>query len=195
MASPNELASVIQGAQRREQAAFERLVDLYSHRLYGFLYRLTSRREEAEDLVQEVFVRVVRTIGDYRDDGRFEGWLFKIATNLARDRMRRIRRMAETVSLVSVPDTHLDRRVGPNSSGPENGGLAERTMAAADEADRLQRAIAGLPEAQREVILLRHYAGMSFPEIAEMMGTPLGTALARAHRGLANLRECMGSAE
>ncbi len=70
MASLNELASVIQGAQRLEHAAFERLVDLCSHRLYGFLYRFTGRREDAEDLVQEVFVREVRTIATYHDDGR-----------------------------------------------------------------------------------------------------------------------------
>lgn len=64
-------------------------MDLYSARLYGFLCRLTGHREDAEDLVQEVFVRLVRSIAGYVDDGRFESWFFQIALNLARNRVRR----------------------------------------------------------------------------------------------------------
>ena len=88
------LSDAIRRAQARDAAAFDELVDAYSGRLYGYFYRLTGSRHDAEDLLQELFVRLVRMIGDYQHDGRFDGWLFRIATNLVRDRVRRSRREA-----------------------------------------------------------------------------------------------------
>ncbi|MCH7813026.1 MAG: sigma-70 family RNA polymerase sigma factor, partial [Planctomycetes bacterium] len=93
------LADLIDRAQRRDPQAFDDLVERYGRRLFGYLYRLTGSRDDADDLLQEVFVRLVRTIGSYQHDGRFEGWLFRIATNLARDRIRRIRRAPAVMSL------------------------------------------------------------------------------------------------
>src|SRR5262245_1833283 len=87
-----ELTVLIGRAQKREAAAFDALVDLYASRLYGYFYRLTSSREDAEDLLQELFVRLVRMIEHYEHDGRFDGWVFRIATNLVRDRVRRSRK-------------------------------------------------------------------------------------------------------
>ncbi len=190
------LAEVISRAQRRDPSAFEALIEAYSHRLYGFLYRLTGHRDDADDLLQEVFVRVVRMIGKYQDDGRFEAWLFRIAMNLARDRVRRVRkspivlaadhRSGDQDGAVNDP---IDRAGGPD----DNPGHA---VELADAIDRLQAALDELGQAEREVIMLRHFAQMSFNEIAEVMGTPLGTALARGHRGLKRLRAIMeGSVE
>lgn len=181
------LDDLIRRARQRDSAAFEALVEIYSPRLYGYFYRLTGRREDAEDLLQEVFVRVVRMIGRYEHDNRFDAWLFRIATNLVRDRVRRQRRSADAGAsgggqdepgiLEEVADDEVDR--------PDD--VLETT----EQADRLQWALKQLPEAEREVILLRHFSQMSFREVAEAMGTPLGTALARAHRGLARLRRLM----
>ena len=188
----DDLASVIRRAQQLEASAFEWLVNAYSGRLYGFLYRLTGRGDDAEELVQEVFVRLVRMISQYEHDGRFEAWLFRIAANLARDRIRRIIRAPEISSLDAGEDEDSDRsvwrRLG-DLSGPSPDGALEL----AEDVDRLQRCLARLSQPEREVILLRHYSGMSFADIAEAMGTPLGTALARSHRGLAKLREWMES--
>ena len=86
------LAAVIRGAQRGDPAAYDVLVDQYAGRLFGFLLRLTGSRHDAEDLMQEVFLRVVRMIGHYDHHGRFEAWLFRIAMNLVRDRGRRASR-------------------------------------------------------------------------------------------------------
>lgn len=188
------LAPVIERAKRLEPDAFDLLVDRYSSRLYGFLLRLTSSPEDAEDIVQEVFLRLVRTIGEYEHAGHFEAWLFRIATNLARDRIRRIVRGPKTTSLGPSPDANDDvaaSECDPGVGSPPKPGAA---MELADEVDRLQGALAKLPEAERVVVLLRHYTALSFAEIAEAMETPLGTALARAHRGLAKLRAMMESA-
>lgn len=181
------LDDLICRARQRDSAAFETLVEIYSPRLYGYFYRLTGRREDAEDLLQEVFVRVVRMIGRYEHDNRFDAWLFRIATNLVRDRVRRQRRSPgdeasgrqghEPGILEEVPDDDVDQ--------PDD------VLQTAEQVDQLQRALKRLPGAEREVILLRHFSQMSFKEVAEAMGTPLGTALARAHRGLAKLRQLM----
>lgn len=182
-----ELADIIARAQAKEPSAFDALVDLYNRRLYGYFYRATGRRDDAEDLLQELFVRLVGTLGQYRHDGRFEPWLFRIATNLIRDRIRRGRSTRPGVAPRADDEGEQAwsdlRRAPPAQPG--------HRLDAAEDADRLERAIQSLPEAERTVILLRHFAQMSFQEIAEVMDTPLGTALARAHRGLARLRELM----
>src|SRR5262245_5843473 len=100
-----ELTVLIGRAQKREAAAFDALVDLYASRLYGYFYRLTASREDAEDLLQELFVRLVRMIEQYEHDGRFDGWVFRIATNLVRDRVRRSRKTrAAGLDAVSARD-------------------------------------------------------------------------------------------
>ncbi|HEY3246261.1 MAG TPA: sigma-70 family RNA polymerase sigma factor [Phycisphaerae bacterium] len=189
---PCELAGLIEAAQRRDPQAFDALIDAYARPLYGYLYRLTGAREDAEDLLQEVFVRVVRMIGQYEHDGRFEAWLFRIATNLVRDRVRRIRRAPVTSSLDAGGDGFVapDGEAGDvwvDSSAPAPDGR----LTLREDVDALQQALARLAPAEREVLMLRHFAQLSFAEIATAMGTPLGTALARAHRGLIHLRELM----
>jgi len=185
-----QLADLIDRAQRQDPAAFETLVGAYSTRLYGFFYRWTGSRHEAEDLLQELFVRLVRMIGEYQHDGRFDGWIFRIATNLVRDRVRKTKNsLTRSVGGPAGSDTdEADPMVNlPDGSADQPGGAMQR----GEEFDRLQQAMARLPEGEREVILLRHFSQLSFRKIAETMGTPLGTALARAHRGLSRLRELM----
>jgi len=188
---PTRLADVIERAQRRDPAAFETLIETYSRRVYGFLYRLTGHRDEADDLLQEVFVRVVRTIGEYEHDGRFEAWLFRIAMNLARDRVRRVRKSPQVriadVQSADREDTGVEllERSPVDQPGPEE------TVALSEQIDRLQQALGELSPAEREVILLRYFSDMPFSDIARVMDTPLGTALARAHRGLRRLRDIL----
>jgi len=189
MTGTDSLAPLIERAQRLDPTAFEELVDLYSSRLFGFVFRLIGHRQDADDLVQEVFLRVVQRIGDYVHDGKFEAWLFRIAMNLVRDRVRKARRTPLQVS-------------GDAGGDESPGGLWEQIadgasqsprdpLELADDLDRLQRAVARLPQAEREVVMLRHYSELTFVEIAEIMGTPLGTALARSHRALTKLRQYM----
>ena len=178
-------ASVLRRAKCLDAAAFEEIVDAYSGRLYGFFQRMLGGREEAEDLVQEVFIRVVKAIGEYREEGRFEAWLFRIAGNLVRDRLRREPRESTLGKAEQDSTTHLESRTDRYT-----GGVPE-TMERREDADRLQKCLAKLPTVEREVILMRHYGELSFAEIAEYTSAPLGTVLARAHRGLAKLRHWM----
>ncbi|MBP7935662.1 MAG: sigma-70 family RNA polymerase sigma factor [Phycisphaerae bacterium] len=186
------IAEVIARAQQRDPGAFDVLIEAYSDRLYGYFYRLTGRRDDADDLLQDLFVRLVRRIGEYQHDGRFDAWLFRIATNLVRDRVRRARRARTT----ALDQDEGDEEAGllarlPDPSAEDPGELVPRS----EQVDRLQGAIERLSAGEREVIVLRHFSRMSFREIADVMGTPLGTALARAHRGLSRLRELMNDEE
>ncbi len=182
-----ELAQLIGRAQARDPDAYDRIIDAFAPRLHGYLFRLTGSREDAEDLLQEVFLRVVRTLEGYEHDGRFVGWLFRIATNLARDRIRRRQRTPRTLHLeVGVP---TGERVSWASAGDLSEPAPDDPLMLDEQVDALQRAVARLPAAEREVVMLRHFSGMTFAEISEAMGTPLGTTLARGHRALGKLRK------
>jgi len=185
-----ELRDLIRRAQARDADAYDVLVDHYGPRLFGFLFRLSGSRSDAEDLLQELFLRVVRQLERYQHEGQFEAWLFRIATNLVRDHIRRAKRRPEHVS-IREGDEPSERPVGPalvsDARECDPGEMAETQ----EQADRLQDALGLLSEAEREVVMLRHFSQLSFAEIAAGMGTPIGTALARAHRGLLKLRAIM----
>jgi len=191
------LAELIQRAQRGDSGSFERLVDEFAGRLYGFVFRSTGSRHDAEDLTQEVFVRVVRMIRDYQHEGRFEAWLFRIAANLVRDRLRRIRRAPRVVAGADALEDGTVEQGGAAGAGnaPIDDEAPEDTLIRAEDVDALDAALAKLPESEREVIMLRHFSQLPFKEIAEVLGCPLGTALARAHRGLGHLRQIMEGQE
>ncbi len=183
---------LLRRAREYDAQALEELVSIYSPRVFGLLYRLTGSADEAEDLLQETFLRMVRAIGAYENRGRFEAWLFHIAANLARDYVRRERRRGNTQSFDEAgggegrETAGFPRWVGPQTEEPPNRLLRQ------EDAQRLSECLNRLSQAEREILLLRHYAGLPFREIAELLGVPLGTALARAHRALARLREELG---
>ena len=183
-----ELAETIEAAQRHDGKAYDRLVEAYGRRLYGFFHRQTGARQDAEDLLQDLFVRVVRGIGKYRHEDNFDGWIFRIATNLVRDRARRRKRRPVEVVAEPTNDDDGDGMLG-RAESPEVG--PAEAVERNDELGRLQRALGQLPDRDREVILLRHFSQLSFKEIAETLGCPLGTVLARGHRSLAKLRKMM----
>ena len=185
------LAESIQGARKGDAAAFDRLVDAFAPRIFGFLFRLTGSRHDAEDLMQEVFIRVVRMIQAYQHQGRFEAWIFRIAANLVRDRVRRVKRRPTHISSSTIAGAATDNYpAGPDAIAGTNEAIESR-LVREEETNALNVALAKLPEAEREVIMLRHFSEMSFNEIAEATGSPLGTALARSHRGLKRLRVLM----
>lgn len=180
-----ELDELLRRARARDPEALTRLVEFYGARVFGLLYRLTGTRDAAEDLMQETFLRVVRALGQYEHVGRFEAWLFRIAANLARDRARAQRRHGDgtPVGDWDVDEARVAGRQAAIPAGPEQR-LVDR-----EQGERLARAVDRLSDADREIILLRHYSELSFREIADVLGVPLGTALARAHRALGRLRQ------
>lgn len=175
------MGELIPGLQAGRPEAFERLVREYGDRIYRFMKRLAGERS-AEDLTQEVFIRVPRSIESLRPEGRFESWLFTIANNLCIDQARRRKPEA---SLSDVDESLAPERFASTVRGP---------LEVLEENERrraLLQAVERLPFDQRQVFLLREEAGLSFREIAELTGCPLNTALGRMHYAMEALRKSL----
>jgi len=175
MAKSEDLTRIITGCKKGNAECFSQLVDIYSRRCYGYFYRLTGRREISDDLLSELFVKLVEKIGSYKG-GSFEGWLFRIASNIFHDYLRSKQRYKK---LLEVQKKQLESKVTEPKYGED------------DRADKLQKEIDKLDADTRELIILRFYSQLSFKEIAEMRSEPIGTTLSKLHRGVKRLRELM----
>jgi len=184
---PEMLRHMIASAQAGDAGGYEALLQRYGNRLYGYFLRATGRHHEAEDLLGELVLRLVRQLKKYDHRGRFEPWLFRIAANLVRDWLRRQRSRPQPASL-DFPDAAGLARIDRLVSG---GRAPYAGLLAGEAAEQLAAALERLEEPTREVILLRHFGQLSFAEIAGILDCPLGTVLARGHRGLASLREVL----
>jgi len=163
----------------RQPEDVEQLLVSFGPRVYGLLFRLVGRPDVAEDLMQETLLRAFRSLDTYRPEGKFQAWIFRIAVNLARDWIRRRHR---------EPSSSLDDELEPNVAAPsEKSPRPEASMVTGERSRRVEEAMARLPTADREVLLLRYYGDLAFKDIAEATGEPLGTVLARAHRALKKL--------
>jgi len=168
--------------------AFEVLLERHRQPVFNFLYRFLHDRTLAEDLLQEVFLRLVRNANDYEPKAKFTTWLYTIARNLAIDQTRRARHQR----LVSLDQPR------PGRDGEEGGSLLTVLAAPGGRGDDrcgdqelardLYRALEELPEEQREVFLLREHQGLPFQEIAEVVGAPLNTVKSRMRYALEGLR-------
>jgi len=163
-----------------EESAFDVLVGRWEKKIRGAIYRFIGSEDDARDLCQEAFLKAYRSLDSFKQEARFSSWLYQIAINLCRDRLRR-RRGRTMVSLEELVE-----------------GGAAMTMAGPSALDLLQErdvsrlvanAIASLADEQREVIILKEYQDLTFLEIAETLGVPLSTVKTRLYRGLGQLRQ------
>ena len=163
------------GAQGDEEA-FRLLVTRWERPVFAFLERMLGSREEAQDLGQETFVRMFEQAGRYRATGRFRSWLFRIAGNLARSRLRR----RKIVGWVPFDAFRHDRA----SEAP---GAEEQTLRG-ERRQAVRAALARLPRRQREALVLRRYHDMSQEEIAAAMNTTVAAVESLLSRAMATLR-------
>lgn len=185
------LDGTIREARNGDAAAWRRLIDAYSGRVFGLLLRQCRDRELAEELTQATFVQIVEKLGDYDEQGKFEAWLFRIAMNRLRDEMRRRKRHAVPTDFDGAPPDETGRLAGPSSeSAAPHAALAQR-----ERVDELMAAVNRLNDADQQMIYMRYTADMSFQQIADVLEQPLGTVLARGHRALKKLRDLMQETE
>lgn len=173
-----DVTPVLFAASHGDERAWRRIVDLYARRVFALAQSRLRNPEVAEEITQSVFATLAAKLvgGGYTEQGKFEPWLFRIATNRIRDEQRRTRRH---------PVTHDAEAVARAASRDQD---ARREQ---EQIDKLRAAMHQLADADREIIELRHHGQMSFAELAEMLGEPIGTLLARHHRALAKLRSLM----
>lgn len=160
---------------------WEEIVRQHSPQVYRLAYRLTGDRHEAEDLTQDVFVRVFRSLDGYRP-GSFEGWLHRITTNLFLDKVRRRQR----IRFDALTD-ELAARLPLRASGTD----PDQVFAMTHLDDDIRAALAELPPQFRAAVVLADLEGYSYEEVAQTLGVKMGTVRSRIHRGRALLRQSL----
>jgi RNA polymerase sigma-70 factor (ECF subfamily) len=166
------------------EAAFDLLVDRYQSKVYTTIFLIVKDQEIAEDLLQDVFVKVIQTLNSdkYNEEGKFQPWLMRIAHNLAIDHFRKAKRYP-TIILEDGSNVLNSMKFAEDSI--EDIRVKEETL------EMVKKLIEELPEAQREVLIMRHYLDMSFQEIADQTGVSINTALGRMRYALIHLRKKM----
>ena len=164
--------------------AFELLVNRHKNKVYTTILLIVKDTETAEDLLQDTFIKAIHTMksGRYNEEGKFSSWICRIAHNLAIDYFRKEKRNP----MINIEDNgNIFNTLSFSEESIEALQIKEETH------DRLRELIQQLPEAQKEVLIMRHYADMSFQEIAETTGVSITTALGRMRYALINLRKKM----
>ena len=171
---------LVERFQSGDPSAFDVLVRRWERKVQGAIYRLVGPGEDVRDLTQETLLKAYRGLRTFKKEARFSSWLYQIAVNVCRDRMRRGRGRSY-VSFDELAETGQTR----GEAGPS----ALELIEARDLSRQVAAAVAALPEEQREVVVLKEYQGLTFLEIAEALDVPLSTVKTRLYRGLGQLRQ------
>ena len=184
---PAATDKLVVAAQQGNQEAFGALVDEYQDNIYNYVARMIRDRTEAEDVAQETFVKAYQALGKFRGASSFQTWLYRIASNLAIDTMRRRKRHG-SVSLeqsVETDEGQVPRQWPDEGPGPfEQAEIAETQQA-------VREAIATLSPKLRTVIVLYDLEGLSYKEIADILGCPLGTVKSRLFNARNQLQDIL----
>jgi RNA polymerase sigma-70 factor, ECF subfamily len=174
----------IQQVIKGDQDAYGEIVEIYKDKVYQLSYRMLGNRHEAEDIAQEAFIRAYINIQSFNIDLKFSTWLFRIATNLCIDRIRK-----------KKPDYYLDAEVAGTegltmySQIPSKTDMPEKAIESLELEETIQKEILKLPEKYRSVIVLKYIEELSLIEIGEILDLPIGTVKTRIHRGREALRK------
>jgi len=169
---------------RGDNNAFGEIVELYKDKVYQLCYRMLGNRAEAEDIAQDAFIRAYINIERFDVSKKFSTWLFRIATNLCIDRIRR-----------KKPDYYLDAEIAGSdgltmySQIPDASRPPDVEVASVEIQDIIQKEMLALPEKYRSVIILKYIEELSLQEISEILDLPMGTVKTRLHRGREQLRK------
>ena len=177
--APAELdAELVKRCREGDHDAWETIVRRRHTRIYNLAYRFTGRFDEAQDLTQEVFLKVYRTLHSYRpDSGTFETWMVRIARNHFIDHYRKFK--TERAKTGTLEDHTSEAALLPALRPEDPGRALERRQTA----ERVHRLLSRLPDDQREAVILRDLEELSYEEIAELLGLPMGTVKSRINRG------------
>jgi len=176
---------LITGFINGDERSIELLILRHKSKVYSYISLYIRSRDLADDIFQDTFMKVVQSIraGRYQDDGKFISWVMRIAHNLIIDHFRHEKQMGIVLTDDYEADLFNSRRLSEDN--------VEDVMVRRQVLRDVRHLIGELPEDQREVVIMRHYAGMSFKEIAEMTGVSINTALGRMRYALINMRRMM----
>ena len=186
---------LLQKYQQGDRAAFGELLQRHRRPVFNFILRYLGDRNQAEDLLQEVFLRIVQGAGDFKGESKFTTWLYTIARNLCIDTARKMvfRRHAS----LDAPTRASDDGDGPSLMDriPNTGAMVDREAIGRELQPQLARAVEALVHEQREVFVMREYLALPFKEIADIVGVPENTVKSRMRYALEKLRESLAEYE
>lgn len=167
-----------------DSQALSNLVERYKDKIYTSIYLLVKDKYLAEDIFQDVFIKVIDTLnsGRYNDEGKFLPWVMRIAHNSCIDHFRKVKR---SPSIKTSDDHDIFEVLNFSEAG------ADEKMIQGQSHERVRKMLDMLPQDQKEVIIMRHFADLSFKEISNLTGCSINTALGRMRYGLLNLRKLM----
>lgn len=172
-----EDAQLIRRCLKGDQRSYERLLEKYRAPVFSICMRMVRNRDDAEDLAQDVFIKIFNILDRYNPSFPFSSWLYRITSNLCIDFLRKNKRTVYSLDKpVDGEDGEMSRQLPSGEIGPE------REMELKEDMVTLENAIKQLPEHYRMIVLLRHQGHLSYDEISETLGIPLGTVKARIHR-------------
>lgn len=184
--TPDEEQRLIERLKRRDEQAFRLFVRAYQDKVFNLVYRMLGDTQEAEDLSQEVFITVFKNIDSFRGDSKFSTWLFRIAVNHCKNRLKYLGRRARgrTRALDDVPE-------GALTDSPLQGAMPrpDRLALGKELEGVVQKAIAALEEEHRVLIILRDIENLPYHEIADITGLNPGTVKSRLHRARVALKD------
>lgn len=181
--------SLLRRLRDRDERAFRELIDEHRDRVFNITYRMLGNRHEAEDVAQEVFISVFKTIDSFREESKFSTWLYRVTVNHCKNRIKYLARRHDR------DRDELDETAGHTNGayhgGPTRAAEPDRALASAQMEKLLQEAIANLDDDHRVVVVLRDVEDLSIEEICEITGLPDGTVKSRLHRARLVLRKKM----
>lgn len=181
---------LIRKLRDRDEKAFREVVREYQDRVYNMTYRMLGNREEAEDVAQEVFITVFKSIEQFRGDSKFSTWLYRITANTCKNRIKYLARRHDRDQ--SEYDDAIDRDQAAGSlTAPTQAPRPDRAVEGAQLEQIFQEAIGELDEEQRLLVILRDVEDLSYEEILAITGLPEGTVKSRLHRARLALRKKM----
>jgi len=174
---------LVQAYLQGDQSAIEKLIRRHRSKVYTYILLTIKNQQLAEDLFQETFIKVIQSLrdGKYRDNGRFLSWVIRISHNLIIDHFRKEKQMNSVSNDDSEVDLFNSKKLSDHN--------IEELIVNNQIRSEIRLLINELPDDQREVVLLRHYGGLSFKEIAEQTEVSINTALGRMRYALINLRK------
>lgn len=178
-------AKLVRRLKRRDEAAFSFLVENYQHQVFAIVFRMLGDRAEAEDLAQEVFVTVFKAIDRFRGDSKLSTWIYRIATNHARNRIKYLRRRhhGRTKELEDTRESSYLRPLSESFDRPDD-------RAEGNQLEHIvKQALGEIDEDHREVIVLRDLEQLSYSEIAQILNVAEGTVKSRLFRARASLQQ------
>ena len=166
-----------------DDAAWESIVTSYARRLYNLSYRYTNRRDEAEDLTQEIFIKIYQNLKSFRSEaGSFQSWILKVGRNLIIDHYRQSRRYQPVAGSEEIETMNVKDDKAPNP---------HRAVEQLDAARFLMEGLQGIAPELKEAVILRDLEGMAYQEMADLLGIPEGTVKSRINRGRLELTKLL----